>query len=137
MPERQNLQGVTDLGNLSALDIDSIARYQAQAFAKNKIETNQIRNVYGAINQIKNKMRVTKDLNMVINKIILLKPKLAYAAGRKSEVKILKDLFTDAIDATINSKDKKKALENFFVLSEAIVCYHKFFEGSNKKEEKD
>lgn len=137
MPERKDLQGVTDLGSLSAVDIDSIAKHQAEKFA-NRIKTNQIRNIYGAINQIRNKMRTTRDLNTVINKIVLLKPKLAYAAGKKQEgkegkeeVKLLKDLkdfFTEAINAVINAKDKNRALENFFILSEAIVCYHKFFE---------
>lgn len=127
MSERKDLQGVTDLGSLSAVDIDSIAKHQAEEFA-NRIKTNQIRNIYGAINQIRNKMRTTKDLNTVINKIVLLKPKLAYAAGRKQEVELLKDFFTKAINAVINAKDKNKALENFFILSEAVVCYHKFFE---------
>ena len=128
MSERKDLQGVKDLAVLEASDIDSIAKHQAEIFVEKRITTNQVRNIYGAINQIRNKMRLTKDLNTVINKIILLKPRLAYAAGKKLEVKPLKDFFTQAINFTVNSGNKDKAVENFFVLSEAIVCYHKFFE---------
>ena len=83
------------------------------------LKTSQIRKVYGAVKKI----QMSEEFNR--NELIMLKPKLAYAAARKSEVEDLKDVLTQAINQVDNA-DKFKNFVDFF---EAILAYHKAFGG--------
>jgi CRISPR-associated protein Csm2 len=59
-------------------------------------------------------------------KLILLKPKLAYAVGRNSKVKgleILRDILGSAIDLVAEKKEPR--FQNFCRFFEAILAYHK------------
>lgn len=61
--------------------------------------------------------------------LILLKPKIAYAAGKQRSVRFNFFPFVQgAVDAVGNSRDKDKAYQNFFALMESVVGYHKYFE---------
>lgn len=84
-----------------------------------KLKTSQIRKVYGAVKKI----QMSDAFNR--NDLIMLKPKLAYAAARKSEVEDLKDTLTQAINHVDNS-DKFKNFVDFF---EAILAYHRAYGG--------
>lgn len=95
------------------------------------LNTNQIRNFFSAVLSIKNKMEMMGkefEFEEVETEISLLKPKLAYAAGRQSAVRPFKEFIDEALDSLKNSKDKKKALLNFFNLVESFVAYHKYYE---------
>lgn len=83
------------------------------------LKTSQIRKVYGAVKT----MQMSEEFNR--NELIMLKPKLAYAAARKSEVEALKDTLTEAI----NEVDNKKKFKNFVDFFEAILAYHQAFGG--------
>lgn len=100
---------------------------------ESSIKTNQIRNFFAAILAIKNKVETMEkfDFSKIETDILLLKPKIAYAAGRKKEVLPFKDLVDDLIDAIKNSKNKEKAVNNFFVIIESIIAYHKFYGGKD------
>lgn len=98
------------------------------------IKTNQIRNFFSAVVSIKNQVQMAgKDFKFseIETELLLLKPKLAYAAGRQSVVKPFKEFMDEAIDAVINSDDQKKAITNFFNLIESVVAYHKFYGGKD------
>lgn len=97
------------------------------------IKTNQIRNFFSAVLAIKNNIETMDEFNfeLIRTDLLLLKPKVAYAAGRKNEVKPFKDFIDELIDAVINSQDKKKAMDNFFNIIEGIVAYHKFYGGKD------
>jgi len=83
--------------------------------AQKKLSTSQIRNVFSEIK----KMQVS-EYNR--NKLLLLKPRLAYAAGRHGgAVKTLKEILTVAIDNVENENDFNQFV-NFF---EAILAYHR------------
>jgi len=127
---KTDLKDIADLGTLSPEDINELAKYKGQEFAKN-IKTNQIRNVYGAISRIRNEFnKNSNEFNEKIKRdLVMLKPKLAYAAGKNKSVKPFQDLFDDAITTVVNSKQPQIALQNFLFLSEAVVAYHKFFGG--------
>ncbi len=99
----------------------------AEAAAKKTLEskphltTSQIRNVYGTVK----KLDMIGDREDVLPKLILLKPKLAYAYGRNKDVqglRILKDILSDAIDLVA---EKKIRFQNFCRFFEAILAYHK------------
>ena len=82
------------------------------------LKTAQIRKVYGAVKKIQ-----MSEFNR--NELIMLKPKLAYAAARKPEVEDLKDALTEAI----NEVDNDKKFKNFVDFFEAILAYHRAFGG--------
>ena len=68
------------------------------------LKTSQIRKVYGAVKKI----QVSEEFRQ--NDLIMLKPKLAYAAARNRAVTDLKDALTQAIDKVIDEvvEEKKK-----------------------------
>jgi len=82
------------------------------------LKTSQIRKVYSAVKKIQ-----MEGFNR--NELIMLKPKLAYAAARKSEVAVLRDRLTEAI----NEVDNEEKFKNFVDFFEAILAYHKAFDG--------
>ena len=86
------------------------------------LTTSQIRNIYGAVK----KMQMKGELDT--HKLLMLKPKLAYAAKRHGRgVNTLKDVLTQAIDLVENDRKKFNRFVDFF---EAILAYHKFYGGN-------
>lgn len=86
------------------------------------LKTSQIRKVYGAVKKI----QVSEEFQQ--NDLIMLKPKLAYAAARNRAVTDLKDALTQAIDKVIDEVDdekKKFKFKNFVDFFEATLAYHK------------
>lgn len=97
------------------------------------LKTNQVRNFFSAVIAIKNKVELMgKEFKYedIETELILLKPKLAYAAGRQTTVRPFKSFVDEALEALQKSKDKRKALDNFFNLIESFVAYHKFYGGN-------
>lgn len=91
-----------------------------------KLSTSQIRNIFGSVKILD----MTQERDDTLTKLILLKPKLAYAAGRHDEVpglKILKNILSNAIDLVAEDKARFSLFCSFF---EAILAYHKA-EGGN------
>ena len=84
-----------------------------------KLKTAQIRKVYSAVKKI----QMSREFNR--NELIMLKPKLAYAAARNEDVEGLKVALTEAIDH-VDDNDKFKNFVDFF---EAILAYHKAYGG--------
>lgn len=125
---QQTLNLPNDLADATPQIIDKVADQKGKEF--NKIRTNQIRNVFSHINKIRTTFKNQKEWSAEIERdLVLLKPKLAYAAGRQHVVKQFQEFLSKQISATVSSKNKVKALENFFALVEAIVAYHKFHGG--------
>ena len=129
---RTHLNGVTDLGAIKPEDIDGIGKAQGKAFADN-VKTSQLRAFYGAVNRIRVQFQQANDFSPRIERsLILLKPKLAYAAGRHNTLKSFQSFMVRAIDGVVKSNGKEQALTNFFDLLEAVVAYHKFYGGKDK-----
>ena len=83
---------------------------------RRQLKTAQIRKVYGAVKKI----QMTDEFRR--NDLIMLKPKLAYAAARNNEVADLRDALTQAIDRV---GDDPKRFKNFVDFFEATLAYHK------------
>ena len=82
----------------------------------------QIRNIYGAVKKMQMKGEPDR------HKLAMLKPKLTYAAKRHGGgVNTLKDVLTQAIDLVGNDSKKFNRFVDFF---EAILAYHKFYDGN-------
>ena len=130
---RTDLQNVTDIGKVKVGDIDAIGNEQGRKFSEDKgrdeVKTSQLRTFYSAVNRIRVQFQQKPEFSSIERSLILLKPKLAYAAGRHKTLKGFQSFMVQAIDGVVNSKNQEGALNNFFDLLEAVVAYHKFHGG--------
>ena len=98
---------------------------QAEGFGtylqQNQLKTNQVRKFLDAVNQIKADLREDEDFSKIETEIVLLKPKLAYAAARQSSVQALSKVMSAAIDK-VHSIDDFHRLVQFL---ESTIAYHK------------
>ena len=98
------------------------AEQRGQQLARN-LTTSQIRNIYGAVKKMQ-----MKGGKLDTHKLLMLKPKLAYAARRHGGgVDTLKDILTQAIDLVGNDQKKFNRFVDFF---EAILAYHRAYGGN-------
>ena len=107
-----------------------LAEDKARAFKADRLKTNQLRNFYSAVLQIRQEFEVSKKFTPKIKTmLVLLKPKLAFAAGRQLAVrKNFKPFMDSAIEGVINATNQTEGLENYLALIESVVAYHKFYE---------
>jgi CRISPR-associated protein Csm2 len=96
----------------------------AEAFGpelkRQRLETNQVRKFLDAVNQLKAKL-IGKDFSSIETEVVLLKPKLAYAAARQDAVKALNRVMSEAIDKVHSKADFDRLVQ----LMESIIAYHK------------
>jgi CRISPR-associated protein Csm2 len=121
-----------NIARMEPAEIVAKADEIAQMLIKDKLKTGQIRNFYSAITRMRTdfankeegyKKELQKDITM-------LKPKLAYAAGRQTAVRsTFYPTMRNAIDGIIKSNYEDTAFENFFMFAESVVAYHKFYGG--------
>ena len=86
---------------------------------RSRLTTSQIRNIYGMAKKLE--MRGYTESQ---NEMLLLKPKMAYAAARPGAsdgTGILKNVLSKAIDCVTNQTEFEQFI-NFF---EAILAYHR------------
>ena len=130
------MKPLDDMGTITPEEIVDVAKENARLFKEARIKTNQIRNFYAEINSMKLILQTQKGkeseesiLVKMNRKLILLKPKLAYAAGRQQGVKKVYDFMSRAINGVGAAEDNKKleAYQNFFDLIESVVAYHKYY----------
>ena len=119
------IQVPNDLHEWKATELNDVADECGKKFAG--ITPNQIRNVFSEVKRIQLEWKKGKKYDDAERGLVLLKPRLAYAAGRKKSVTPFKEVLGKAIDGVINSTEHEKALENFFSFVEAIVAYHKYY----------
>lgn len=126
---------INKLDNLQDYNIRTLVQHAADfgPFLRNqRLETNQIRKFLDAINRLKAQLAqgdaeesAPKDDEMlsaeIETDIVLLKPKLAYAAARQNAAKPLSDVMSAAIDKVHNLKDFERLVQ----LIESIIAYHK------------
>jgi len=119
---------IGDLGSLKDYKIRKLVKHAEDfgPYLKNqRLETNQIRKFLDAINRIKAQtiqddgQKVTFDA--IETEIVLLKPKLAYAAARQLAVKPLSEVMSIAIDKTQDLEDFARLVQ--FI--ESTIAYHK------------
>jgi len=131
MTHTEFLNSVRDMAVITAENLDSLANHYGKSFSQ--IKTNQIRNVFASIQDIRTKLRTKGEVTEEIHReIVLLKPKVAYIKGRnaqKPEFTTFYDMMRHSVDTTVSSGDKYEATWNFIRLVESIVAYHRFYGG--------
>lgn len=129
-----------NLETIKPQELEGLAKSTASTIAqKDRLKTHQLRNVFSAIEKMRTlHKRIVKakdegdakkmkaDLEM---QLIMLKPKIAYAAGRQKSVRYnFFPLVEGAVDAVDRANHSEKAYNRFFALMESVVAYHKFYE---------
>ncbi len=98
--------------------VDVAEKFGKHIAKVNKVTTSQIRNVYGTVK----KLEMTGWNDETARRLLLLKPLMAYAAGRHGGgVKELEQVISQAIDQVSNANTFKRFCQFF----EAIIAYHK------------
>ncbi|GAB4375347.1 MAG: hypothetical protein Kow0042_20720 [Calditrichia bacterium] len=130
-----------DFARIDPEELNSTAQQKGKQFAQqDKIRTNQIRNFFSALTKIRSEFHQEqrkssgngKELPPTVRKdLVMLRPKLAYAAGRHSEVRAFQEFFDEAISAVLKSENPVEAIKNLFFLSDAVLAYHKYFGGKD------
>ena len=108
-----------------------IAERWAQQFITDGLKTNQVRNFFSAVAKMRQDFEKSKgDFASIRTDLVMLKPKLAYAAGRQLAVRLhFQPFMTHAIEAVSRATNQGDAVRNFFLLVESVVAYHKFYGG--------
>lgn len=128
LPTKSELMDILDGRDAQKLVkiAEDIAEKKLTAGPKHKrLSTSQIRNVYGTVK----KLELEGETEDTFFRLVLLKPKLAYAAGRHKEIpgmEVLKKILCDSIDLV---SEKKERFANFCKFFEAILAYHKAYGG--------
>lgn len=131
----QIIEKISSLDNLQEYGIRTLVKH-AQDFGpflrNRRLETNQIRKFLDAINRLKAQLSQgdseddgAKDDKALFKEIetdiVLLKPKLAYAAARQDAARPLSQVMSAAIDKVHDLKDFERLVQ----LIESIIAYHK------------
>ncbi|HOT98543.1 MAG TPA: type III-A CRISPR-associated protein Csm2 [bacterium] len=106
-------------------DLVNCAEKFAKYLAKDvRLKTSQIRKFLDAVKKVQYQGLSTGEYDFR-TEAMMMKPKLAYAAGRSMEVKPFMEVITLCIDRVRTRED----FEQFAKFIEAIVAYHKYFGG--------
>lgn len=89
------------------------------------LKINQIRRFLDEARQIEAEV---KRGSFPADRVVLLLPKLAYAAGREQKVKVLMNVLDPAIRSASRSQEN---FMKFLRLMEGIVAYHRYYGGTN------
>ncbi|MFN3740317.1 MAG: type III-A CRISPR-associated protein Csm2 [Thermodesulfovibrionales bacterium] len=115
------------LKELSANDLVEIADKMGKYLKEKDLKTTQIRRFLDGVRRID--VQTDKGKNFNSDLVILLKPKLAYAAGRDmKKIKPLMDVLEPAITAGAKTYEDFKRL---LALIEGIIAYHRFHGGKD------
>ncbi|MEN0004628.1 MAG: type III-A CRISPR-associated protein Csm2 [Bacteroidota bacterium] len=136
-----------DFSAITPKKINDLAKENARLIVKeDRVKTHQIRNIFSYIERMRIEFKqlirleekdddFQKLKNSLTMRLLLLKPKIAYAAGRS---KGFRNRFFPLVEAAIEGvemvsvEEKIEAYQKFFALMESIVAYHKFFDSEPK-----
>ncbi|MBI1240432.1 type III-A CRISPR-associated protein Csm2 [Umezakia ovalisporum] len=121
---KEIIHKINNLQCLQAYPIRDLVN-QSAAFGpylkQQRLETNQVRKFLDAVNRLKADLTEKGEFSAIETEVVLLKPKLAYAAARQRAAKPLGDVISAAIDK-VNTKEDFERLVQFI---ESIIAYHK------------
>ena len=124
------LQKIIVEGNTQLLIAEAEA-FGGQLAKKDRLETSQIRNIFGTVRQIEMnwpRQKATEQQKRdALRQLLLLKPKMAYQANRKRSVSALQMVLDEAINKVAEGDEEKarERFQNFVDFFEAILAYHK------------
>jgi len=121
------LENLDTMKNLSAERLVEYAEEVGDFLAnKVRLKTSQIRRFLDAVTRIKTKSFGNEGVDFE-RESILLRPKLAYAAGRQDQVKPLMAV----LDPCMRKVKDEDGFLNFARFVEAIIAYHRYHGGKD------
>ena len=112
-------------GNIKKL-IDQV---EEQAKKIGGVKPHQIRRIYGPVIKIQEQLKANDSRSQWERELCMLKPRVAYASARETNLKPLKESIFEFIKEIENIEEevkKKEAVKNFCLFMEAVVAYHKW-----------
>lgn len=119
---------------------EELAKHLSQGRREDRVlplTTSQLRKFFGSVKQL----QMTTELKGYNpSEMVMLKPKLAYAAGRSHKnntsfrefrIDDFRNVIDKAVDIVNGSANKELAFKNFIQFFEAIVAYHKVYGKDN------
>ena len=122
-----------NIATMSPAELVRRAEEIAVQLTRDRLKTGQIRNFYSSIIQMRTQLALNEDKvsEELKRDLTMLKPKIAYAAGRQTAVRATFYPFVKgALDGIEKSQYNVNGIKNFFQLIESIIAYHKFYGGS-------
>lgn len=128
------LKEIGELKKLKEMDVKKMANEDGYAdklaLRLKKMKTTQLRRFFSAIKDIEKDLK-EKSWEKIEADFYLLKPKLAYARGRR----LIPEEFHEVVKTAMNKidiGDKNERIENysrFVQFIESVVAYHKYYGG--------
>lgn len=137
--QRQERPGIVDeivkkvggLDKLAELSADDLVRFTDELgleLKENRVTTSQMRKIFSEIKHMDIETRsAAREGAFNTDKVKLLKPKIAYLAGRESKLKPFKRVMDALIDKVEDEGDFGR-LADFM---EAVMAYHKYHGGKD------
>jgi len=116
---------LSDLKKLSMERLVEIADAVGKDVAR-RVKMNQIRRFLDGTRKVEAELKSDAPFEKVKDQIILLRPKLAYAAGRNTDVKELAEILDAAVKSAAQTQENFMKLLRFM---ESIIAYHRFYGG--------
>lgn len=117
---RRKIGGLSQLASYNAKELVEDAK--ALADSVHDLKTAQMRKIYGTVKSLEMEFQ-TEQFDR--DKVILLRPKLAYAANKKREVRPLQEVLDACIDKVRTGNEGKQDFARFVAFFEAILAYHR------------
>jgi CRISPR-associated protein Csm2 len=119
-------KNVENLAKLDTEKLVEIAEKVGKETAGKKISTSQIRRFLDGVRRIDTSLKQGNKWDSVKAEVVLLRPKLAYAAGRHRNLKPFAEFLDVAVKSGCQSEDNFRTLLR---LIESIMAYHRFYGG--------
>lgn len=116
---KERIERLADLSSYAARDLVRDAKRLANIIGN--LKTAQIRKIYGTVKGMEMEFRGGA---FNLDRLILLRPKLAYAANKNREVYPLQQVLDACIDKIREGDAGRRDFERFVNFFEAILAYH-------------
>lgn len=114
----------------SAKELVSEAEDLGNQLANAGLKAHQLRRLYEKVQSIQARAADAQLNRQIQDELQLLKPQLAIAAHRTSNLKPLQQRLTVHIDRI---GDNPQRLKEFYNFLQSILAYHKYYEGTKEK----
>jgi CRISPR-associated protein Csm2 len=127
--EMERMPGNEDDITGNILKVRSFKEYRGDTLVKDAenlagsirdLKTAQLRRIYGEVKRMEMDFKKGEG-SFSRDRVVMLKPRLAYAASKKPEVIRIKNVFTKCIDKIQDEED----FSQFVSFFEAILAYHR------------
>ncbi len=118
---------------LQKFDREAIEFANEQGEMLRSVPSSQIRKIFGTLRELELQLRSGHSDSEWEAKLLMMKPRVAYLAGRHQSVRNAKLhlLVSSAVDLIVKAPDsqQQKMFLNFVRLFEAILAYFKYYGG--------